>query len=51
MVCDQFLAGRDDFQQVVSQIPLRFVTKNGYGRTFPATDDMDGFFIATFERI
>jgi len=45
------MAGRDDFQLVVSQIPLRFVTINGYGRTFPAIDDMDGFFVATFERI
>ena len=51
MVCEQFLAGRDDFRQAAPQIPVRFVTKNGYGRTFPATDDMDGFFIATFERI
>jgi len=51
MVCEQFLSGRDDFRQTAPQISSRFVTKNGYGRTFPATDDMDGFFIATFERI
>lgn len=31
-------------------VPARFLTKDGFGRTFPQRDDMDGFFIAAFEK-
>lgn len=50
-VCEHFLADRNDFRQTVPEVPGEFLTKDGYGKTFPANDSMDGFFIATFERI
>jgi len=50
-VCEHFMNERSNFRQLSPRIPERFVTKDGYGRTFPPHDDIDGFFIATFERI
>ena len=50
-VCRAFLDQTENFQQVVSGVPDRFRTSDGFARTFPARDNMDGFFIAEFRRI
>ena len=31
-------------------VPGEFITSEGFARTFPHRDDMDGFFIAVFEK-
>jgi 16S rRNA (cytosine967-C5)-methyltransferase len=45
-----FLDHSPEFRKIRPKIPERFVTANGFARTFPSRDLMDGFFIATFER-
>lgn len=49
-VCRAFLDETENFQQVVPGVPDRFRTSDGFARTFPARDNMDGFFIAEFRR-
>jgi 16S rRNA (cytosine967-C5)-methyltransferase len=49
-VCESFLREHTDFRQKRPEIPGRFVTEAGFGRTWPHRDGMDGFFIAAFER-
>ncbi len=51
VVCEGFLAGTEHFVQVRPQVDSRFVTATGSARTFPHRDDMDGFFIAEFQRL
>lgn len=48
MVCQKFLSENSDFQIVKPNVPERFITGEGYARTFPHRDNMDGFFIAEF---
>ena len=50
-VCGQFLASQPSFRPVQPRVPSRFVTNDGFARTFPHRDDMDGFFVAAFERV
>jgi 16S rRNA (cytosine967-C5)-methyltransferase len=50
-VCKAFLDETENFKQVVPDVPDRFRTSDGFARTFPARDNMDGFFIAEFRRI
>lgn len=50
-VCDEFLAASSGFRKVRPAVPERFLTGDGFARTFPHRDGMDGFFIATFERV
>ena len=50
-VCRAFLDEAEKFQQVTPGVPDRFQTSDGFARTFPARDNMDGFFIAEFRRI
>lgn len=50
-VCRSFLDETENFQQVEPGVPDRFRTADGFARTFPARDNMDGFFIAEFRRI
>ncbi len=50
-VCKHFLAGTEQFRQVSPAVNERFITAGGSARTFPHRDDMDGFFIAEFERL
>jgi len=49
-VCRSFLADRSDFMGVKPDVAERFFTNDGYARTWPHRDEMDGFFIAAFER-
>ena len=49
-VCRSFLDGDADFRLKTSTIADRFVTAEGFARTFPHRDGMDGFFIAEFEK-
>ncbi|MCA1624334.1 MAG: 16S rRNA (cytosine(967)-C(5))-methyltransferase RsmB [Acidobacteria bacterium] len=45
-----FLTDCTEFQKVSPDLPERFLTEEGFARTFPDRDKMDGFFIAIFER-
>jgi 16S rRNA (cytosine967-C5)-methyltransferase len=49
-VCEKFMSGNKAFVKVVHDVLSRFVTDDGFARTFPHRDNMDGFFIAVFER-
>ena len=49
-VCERFLAKTPGFEKVKPETPDQFLTGDGYARTFPQTDKMDGFFIAVFEK-
>lgn len=49
-VCQRFLAATTEFRVVRPKVDERFITHDGFARTFPHRDDMDGFFIASFRR-
>lgn len=49
-VCERVLAEVRGFLKVKPRVPQRFVTAEGYGRTRPDRDGMDGFFVAAFRR-
>jgi 16S rRNA (cytosine967-C5)-methyltransferase len=49
-VCGQFIKDNQDFQKNNPRVPRRFITEEGFARTWPHRDDMDGFFIASFRR-
>lgn len=49
-VCRDFMAGEDAFTVKRPSVPERFHTADGFARTFPHRDEMDGFFIGEFER-
>ncbi len=49
-VCEAFLRGNADFVFVLPKVNERFATPNGFARTWPDRDGMDGFFIASFVR-
>lgn len=49
-VCERFEEGNPDFQKVAPNVSSRFVTADGYARTWPHRDNMDGFFVAAFRR-
>lgn len=49
-VGESFLAARTEFRKVSSALPERFLTAEGFARTFPQKDKTDGFFIAVFEK-
>jgi len=49
-VCEQFLSGFAGLQRTEPAVPENFLTHEGYARTYPHRDDLDGFFIATFQR-
>jgi 16S rRNA (cytosine967-C5)-methyltransferase len=49
-VCRAFLEASPSFRVVRPKVADRFLTENGYARTFPHRDDMDGFFAAEFIR-
>jgi 16S rRNA (cytosine967-C5)-methyltransferase len=49
-VCRQFLAAASEFRTVKPNVPEKFVADEGFARTFPHRDGMDGFFIAQFAR-
>ena len=49
-VCERFMAGNSAFEKIEPNVPRRFITDEGFARTWPQRDDMDGFFIASFRR-
>jgi len=49
-VAESFLALDPRFSKVSPHLPDQFLGPQGYGRTFPHRDRMDGFFIAEFVR-
>ncbi len=49
-VCKKFLSLSEDFEAVAPKIPSVFLTSDGFARTRPDRDGMDGFFIACFRR-
>lgn len=49
-VADDFLAANADFHKTEINVPARFLGNDGYARTLPHRDQMDGFFIAGFGR-
>lgn len=49
-VCARFLAENADFALVEPEVPGKFLTADGFARTFPQRDKMDGFFIAVFAK-
>ena len=49
-VVERFESGNPGFVKTVPAVPERFITADGFGRTFPHRDSMDGFFIAEFRR-
>jgi len=49
-VCADFLAQTTEFEKLNPSVPERFITGDGFGRTFPHRDATDGFFIAEFRR-
>lgn len=50
-VCGEFLSRSAEFSSVRPNVPDRFISEDGFARTWPHRDDMDGFFIAAFIRI
>lgn len=50
MVCRKFLQENEDFRAVKPNLPRPFITEEGFARTFPDRDHMDGFFVAEFRR-
>jgi 16S rRNA (cytosine967-C5)-methyltransferase len=47
---DWFGESFSEYDKVPPAVPERFVTRDGYARTWPHRDDMDGFFMAAFQR-
>ena len=47
----RFLDEESDFRRITPKVPEKFLTGEGFARTFPQRDQMDGFFIAVFEKI
>jgi 16S rRNA (cytosine967-C5)-methyltransferase len=50
-VCAASLSANSDFRISRPDVAERFVTKDGFARTFPHRDSMDGFFLAVLTRI
>ncbi len=49
-VCEAFLALCTDFIVSKPLVPERLIDRDGFARTFPHRDNMDGFFIAAFQK-
>ncbi|HEV8590635.1 MAG TPA: hypothetical protein VGQ55_00925, partial [Pyrinomonadaceae bacterium] len=49
-VCERFLSRNPEFRIVDPNMPEKYLTGDGYARTFPHRDNMDGFFVAAFGR-
>ncbi|MEZ5425938.1 MAG: transcription antitermination factor NusB [Pyrinomonadaceae bacterium] len=49
-VAGKFLSLADGFQKSLKGMPDEFITQDGFARTDPDRDRMDGFFIAGFEK-
>jgi 16S rRNA (cytosine967-C5)-methyltransferase len=49
-VIDIFLKSNPGWRTAAPAVDEQFVTSDGFARTFPHVDDMDGFFIAVLEK-
>jgi 16S rRNA (cytosine967-C5)-methyltransferase len=49
-VAGRFLDQNRDFEVRACDLSKRFITNEGFARTWPHRDNMDGFFIASFRR-
>jgi 16S rRNA (cytosine967-C5)-methyltransferase len=49
-VCADFMASSSEWRSISPGVPGRFLTDDGFARTFPHRDGFDGFFVATFQR-
>jgi 16S rRNA (cytosine967-C5)-methyltransferase len=49
-VAFKLLESNNDFKLELPTVDQRFITDEGFGRTYPHRDKMDGFFIASFRR-
>jgi len=49
-VVEKLLDGSINLRKVLPKVPERFLTNEGFARTFPDRDNTDGFFIAVFEK-
>ncbi len=49
-VCREFMRSTEGFTAVNPSVAERFICSDGYARTFPYRDNMDGFFIAAFQK-
>ena len=49
-VCETFMSITSGWTKMKPSVPEAFWTVDGYARTFPYRDRMDGFFVATFQR-
>ena len=50
-VCSRFVEAGSGFEVAAPSIPARLAMDDGYARTFPHRDRMDGFFIAAFRKV
>lgn len=50
-VANAFLADAIEFRKAKPKVPDRFIDDDGFARTLPYRDNMDGFFIASFEKV
>lgn len=49
-VVEAFLRENPNFRKVSPNVSEKFLTAEGFARTFPHRDEMDGFFIAAFQK-
>jgi 16S rRNA (cytosine967-C5)-methyltransferase len=49
-VIENFLKTNVNFEKIAPKVPKRFLTEKEFARTFPSTDNMDGFFISALIR-
>ncbi len=49
-VAHAFLAQTPEFSSAIPELPERFRTADGFARTSPARDGIDGFFVAAFAK-
>lgn len=50
-VIEKFLSENANFKKIAPNVAEKFLTEDGFGRTFPHRDKTDGFFIATLEKL
>jgi len=50
-VIGTFRQTEKDFRPIKPNVSEKYLTRQGFARTFPQTDNMDGFFIAVFEKM
>lgn len=50
-VCERFLGAGAGMKTVEASVPTQFLTGEGFFRTRPDRDRMDGFFLAAFEKV